>query len=507
MVEQDGQTRLVLVPPHGDITLAPEVPAGWTAVDIGRAFVQRTLQPDYLRGLADTLKRAESPMSATELERLLLLLAATVLLPAAGDLHSYLRAAGAALRGLAGPEHNARLDLDDLHLAQGTTERLADVLHAAQGLAPYQPDLDAALEQCRGAAGVCIWLERDQQLPAALALAAALHPQQPLEIGGSYAQSHQAVLRQAPALHRASFTPAALTWRVVGPPGWPLNSSTLHWQSDADFAPAPWAGYVPLEALLKPERLVERGCRVAVVSFCALSPHYVGRDGVELPAADVDYGARRLRADGVRIVAEWWIGAPGIDAAALARTLQVAIERPFFDWLAGVRLFHWSLQQPPATHWGAVDVKLVAPPPEHDLARSRPFMAAATLLPDAAGLEATALALQLARQAPFSPGRVAAAYVVPPQEPTAPPTGVQLSPDCAVVQLPAALDGIGGPTWYAANLRWGSVIALHPYVAQSLAKLQTAVPLDQALPLVPAAQRQRLGQQLIDKHILRGTGA
>jgi len=162
--------KLVVVPPYQDPTLEWVEGPGERVLDVSRGFVRRLLSPVSLTQEAEKLA-AETP-TPERLRALLQLRATALLLGTPGDAHRALRAAGAALAGVSGPPSPVRLRLDDLELAQGTTESSADVLHAvASGPAPYQPELDAAAEQMRAAGAARLVLVRDQQLPAAVWLA------------------------------------------------------------------------------------------------------------------------------------------------------------------------------------------------------------------------------------------------------------------------------------------------------------------------------------------------
>jgi hypothetical protein len=298
---------------------------------------------------------------------------------------------------------------------------------------------------------------------------------------------------------------------------------------------APWGGHVLAVSLLHAEALIESGCRVAVVGFCAVREGFmVDPLGARMNVQDLVRCARRLRDAGVRLVAEWWVGAPGVDEAVLEETLVALDTEPLFDHVAGARPFHWPLEHRGIERpFQRLALEPQRPPPDRDLARSRPFEAPNTIptarLPEVLG----ALSTRLMQRAPLNPGRVAAACLrgptasqpggapegsqgstasLPTGEPVPPgsaaPTAgtehlpIRLDDDCALVQLPASLDGAPKPTWYAANLRTGTVLAMDARLAPKLAGLDHPVPAADALGAVPEAQRRKLVDTLVAKTVL-----
>lgn len=262
-----------------------------------------------------------------------------------------------------------------------------------------------------------------------------------------------------------------------------------------------WGGAVSSRELARPESLVATGCRVAVVGFCALGDEVLDAEGHLWPREEYVSAVERLRSAGVRVVAEWWVGAPGVAASELEGTAAHLERASPFDWLAGLRTFHWPRLRP-SGRFGHVDVQVGAAAPEKDLARNPPFSAPGTLA--AAELPALTerLARGLMRRAPLSPGRVAQGYAVSPSRPPEKGNRVRRDPDCALVELPAALDGKPGPTWYAANLRTGTVLALDVRLVPGLRALEGTASVAEALPKVSEAQRARVLQMLVDKGLL-----
>ncbi|WP_164018283.1 hypothetical protein [Pyxidicoccus trucidator] len=557
--------KLLVLPPHRDVTLVPEAPEGWHVVDVARDFCRRVVSDGAMADAVDA--RVTAPATPQSMRELLLLRAAGAL-SGRGDLHgpTRLRALGAVLTALSGPPSGVRLRLDDLELEAGTTERSSDVLRTAGQPAPYAEDLARAAERFTKAERVRLWLERDQQLPSAAWLARACPPEVPLEVTGPFAVAHKKVLARLPMFQRAEFLDAVppLRWRVAPlagesgpeslvwipealdlwvstpPPdderGWatlgevpePVDVRALTTgqvlgvctpeQVRVFTGGAPWGGHVGLLSLAHADALVESGCRVAVVGFCA-----VREDGVQEPSghwrrrAELARGAERLRAAGVRIVAEWWVGAPGVDAAALELTLAALEAEPLFDHVAGVRPFHWPLARSEAARgfcWSPVQVR--APAEDRDLARSTPFDAPATLSGFQLQETLTALSTRLMQRVPLNPGRVAAACL---RGPTAPlPTGasqqvdersaapdnppIRLDDDCALVHLPASLDGAAKSSWYAANLRTGTVLAMDARLAPKLSGLDRPALPAEVLGAVPEAQRRKLVDTLVGKSVL-----
>ncbi|HLM44809.1 MAG TPA: hypothetical protein VK458_13130, partial [Myxococcaceae bacterium] len=189
--------KLLVLPPHRDVTCVPDAPEGWHVVDAARAFCQRVLAPETLARAVEA--REIAPATPQTMRELLLLRAALSLLKRGGeDAHRPLRALGAVLTALSGPPSGVRLRLDDIELDGGTTERSADVLRIVQHPALYDEDLARAAGSFPGAERVRLWLEKDVQLPAAVALAAACPASVPLEVAGPFASTHRAVLATLP---------------------------------------------------------------------------------------------------------------------------------------------------------------------------------------------------------------------------------------------------------------------------------------------------------------------
>ncbi|QRK05480.1 hypothetical protein JQX13_35710 [Archangium violaceum] len=496
--------RLLVLLPHRDVTCVPDAPEGWRVLDVARAFCQRVMAPETLARAVETRERG--PATPETMRELLLLRAALVLgKRGRADPLRPLRALGAVLTALSGPPSGVRLRLDDIELEGGTTERSADVLRIVQRPALYDEDLSRTVEHLPGAERVRLWLERDLQLPAAVALAAACPASVPLEVAGPFAAMHRAVLAALPIFQRASFPEdvAPLRWRVAALDA--ADPEPLTWVPENVRPPVdggPWAGHVPQGALLDPESLVTSGCRTAVVGFCSMDEGgVVGSDGVRVPLESLVASVERLRSGGARVVAEWWVGAPGVDEAAHERTFALLGQRPVFDWVSGVRPFHWTRGRP-GEDFAGVPVRFLAPPEDRDLARTVPFEAQGTVpharLPELL----TSLAGRLLQRAPLSPGRVAWASIHPPSPGAPGGDRVRLDGDCALVQLPATLDGVVKPSWYAANLRTGGVLAMDARLAPMVAGAEHPVTVGELFATLPEVQRGKVDAALVGRAVL-----
>jgi hypothetical protein len=379
------------------------------------------------------------------------------------------------------------------------------VLRVVQRPALYDEDLARAAEQLAGAERVRLWLEKDLQLPAAVALATACPASVPLEVAGPFASTHRAVLATLPPFQRASFPEdvAPLRWRLAALDA--AEPERLIWVPEGARPPVeggPWAGHVALEALLDAEALVTSGCRKAVVGFCAVDEDGVlGIDGKRLSRKTLATAVVRLRSKGLRVVAEWWVGAPGVDEAAHERTFTLLGEHPLFDWVSGVRQFHWTRGRI-GEDFAGTPVRFLAPPEDRNLSRTVPFEAPGTVPHGRLGELLGSLAGRLLQRAPLSPGRVAWASLFPP-EPVAPGGDrVRLDGDCALVQLPATLEGVAKPSWYAANLRTGGVLAMDARLAPLVVGAERPVPAGELFTSLPEAQRFKVEAALVGRAVL-----
>ncbi|AGC46298.1 hypothetical protein MYSTI_05010 [Myxococcus stipitatus DSM 14675] len=512
-----------VLPPHRDVTLVPETPEGWQPLDLARGLTRRVFAAEAIE--AEAQAREGAPPTPRSMRELLLLRVAQGL-RARGPL-AELRALGAVLTALSSPSHGVRLRLDDVELETGTTERSADVERAATLSTPYAPEVATFAARVAGAERVRLWLERDLQLPAAVALAQVCPAEVALEVAGPFAETHRDALARMPSFQRATFPEHVppLRWRVVPLEAEPSREAIV-WLSDARrleareaslleraralTGGARWAGHVSLNSLATPDVLVESGCHTAVVEFCAITPeHVVDIDHQRIPRALLHRGFERLQVAGVRVVAEWWVGAPGMDASVLDSTAAALEDETssFFDALAGVRPFHLSVERLARNSevvrgWGVPGT----PPVDRDLRRSVPIERPGTI--SAAQLQEvlTSLAGRLSSRAPLSPGRVAGAFLaLHSRWERGPATHLRLDSDCAVVRLPASLEGGSTPSWYAANLRTGVVLAMDARMAPELSRRTEPAPLAEVLSMVPEARRAKWAETLVSKSILERT--
>ena len=117
---------------------------------------------------------------------------------------------------------------------------------------PFAPEIEAATAASCGAERVVVWVERDQQLPAAVMLverllAAGCRP----EVAGPFAAAHRRTLGSRPPLSSARPADEPVVERsLVGLPG-EARRPPLAWRA-APGDPVPdgeWAGHVSLREL------------------------------------------------------------------------------------------------------------------------------------------------------------------------------------------------------------------------------------------------------------------
>lgn len=500
--------KVLLVLPHRDVTLRPSVSPPWSVVDLSRAFCERVLRGPLTD--AEAVNAGTANVSPEVAKALLLERVSSSLIArdALASLHGGLRVLGARLMAASAEPSAVRLRLDDLDLARGTTERTGDVQLAAAGPLPFEPELAAGLEAVADAEEVCLHLERDQQLPAAVWVASRLRAAQSLSLTGAFARVHVGSLKKLEVFSRATLrTHVHESDRLCAPPGIAGPVPDWRWYGEpyrGAGGGGPWAGILAPEALRDPHATAQAGCRMGVLQFCAVRDDGVlTADGQVLPHAVVERTRSVFRELGTALLGEWWVGAPGVDEAAHEATLSRLSQSPF-DRIVGVRRFHWS-GQVQGTSFGGVPVQLGSAPADRDLARSVPFVAPGTLeeAQVSAGLERCALAVLKAGQG--APGRIAGAYVVAEPEGRGTP-GVALDPDCAVVELPVSLTGVRGSAWYAAQLKTGAILGLDGRIGPLLAAMVEPTPRARVLPALPDAQRGKIVSALLLKGVLREVG-
>lgn len=498
--------KLLFVPPHHDFSLSPAAPAGFEVRSLHRDYLARALHGSALKSRIEGLEGAGVKSVADAQALLRLKVAALGLLAHRTSTHAWLRSASAALLGLTAPPCPVALRIDDLELSNGlTTERLADVLASVKGPLPFEAELSAATEESAHAEVVRFWLEKDQQLPALLRILARLPEGVCVELAGPFAHAHRAVLSRLPTLARARFVEDDVSFGVG-----PLSDGTrgLRWQPDHGGRPppdAPWAGYLSAGALLDAPPEADRA-RAVVVQFCALEEQTILTfEGDRYPRHRLLAAVQRRRGLGLSTFGEWVVGAPGQDVASHEQTARALESSGVFDWVVGIRPFHWRIQREGSTFDGRA-VRLGAPEEGRDLARSLPVLAPEVLGHEALAKLIAALAPRLSQLSPLAPGRVALGYL---EAPTPPQTGgarVRRDVDCQVVQLPCRLDLAPRESFYAVNLRTGATLALDARLAPVLGRLDAPATPGEALAVVPADQREKLCRALLDKGVLEATG-
>ncbi|MBB6470721.1 hypothetical protein [Sphaerisporangium rubeum] len=473
----------VVVPPLADVTLVTQA-EGHRVLDPGRRFAARLLAADAT---------ATGPHDSGELVvRLRAGLAG--LADPAGPLGRLRAAAVLVAAAVHQADAAVEITLDDLELRDGTTEDSAAALRASLGAAPYDPEVDEAVAEAESAGGdVWLVLDRDQQLPAALAMAARLTT--PPLVTGRFARAYWPVLSGLPPLRQARLAepPAPLRYRVTGLP--PADGPGPYWRERAGdpVPPGPWAGRAGLaRTVADPDALIASGCTTVVLGICAADHEVVGRGGGRVPMERLRAAVDRLRAAGVTVLAELWLGAPGIGAgrARTAVATLTAADGPV-DRLVGLRPFDWPVHWT-GLHWAGTPVEVT--PAAGDLARHHRFDAEGTLPP--AGVQALIAEIgpTLASTGTLIPARVAAAYLAEDPRAAGAP-GIALAPDTVLVAGPA-------PEWYAVDLRQGRVIRLDPRVATRLRTTRHPVPEADALPGVSPASRTRILDTLVGNGLL-----
>ncbi|MFB6614202.1 hypothetical protein ACFCV9_08300 [Streptomyces sp. NPDC056367] len=483
-------THLIVLP-HGDPTLRYEAPGHRTA-ELHRAAVDRltsAAQRQWLRGVLRTEAEAAAGSGTGDLA---LLEAADRFLsepPRAPDVDGTGVPDGAAtsrllavdvVLTLAGPRAGwpVTLRLDDLELVHGTTQSTADVARAAAaGGTPFVPELLQARALLDDGPAV-LFVDRDQQLPALFALVAQ-GPARPLFLDGPFARRHWPVLRRhlppgsglrrTHALARAEGRPEAwLTRPDDGPWADQLTGAELAALAAGAAAPA--------------------GCAAAVVTLAAATAEGVlTADGTALSAGQLASAVRQLAGAAVRVLAELWLGAPGVDETQLRATAAwlAAADLPW--QVAGCRPFHLPGPRRPGADgpdgpehdrrqgeptWAGHPAPVRPAPPELDLPRG-------ALLdgPTRTELLPELLAVLAARHTPV-PGRVAGAYLA---EPGTPEPEDRLVPGATVVML--------GAHTVLADLRTRRTYALDPRLGGRLARLGPGQPVSAVLPQGRALER------------------
>jgi hypothetical protein len=322
----------VVVLPHADPSIRLAV-HGRPVLDLHQDAVARLTGPE--RRAALLAERPDDP----------LLRAANLVLSTSDiDQPAGLHAAGVLL--LLGDPHDewsVRLRLDDLELVHGSTESSADAVRAAEGL-PFGPEIDVACEAVRD--GGVLWLDRDQQLPAMIAMVRRLA--RAVDVAGPFADRHWLGLRRL-LPPESCLVPLRAHWETADGVVWLNRIGSV------------WADEVRLD------EETTGGCRAAILQVAtADDTHVRTADGSWWPWPEFGSHVERLRADGTEVLVEFWCLAPGETAVSCVRTAEQLVGAGLPWRIVGARPFH--LQPADADQWGANLVRST-----EDLARSAAY--------------------------------------------------------------------------------------------------------------------------------------
>ncbi len=382
--------ELLVVPPFTDFTTEFLPPPGAELLDLGARLVERLARPAHLRAAAE--RHSDGPHAALARRA-----AAAVLERETYD-DTRLRAVGTALRLADDPA--VRLGLDDLELAEGSTQSSRDVLGAADRCELFRPEIELAVATARGRR-VHVAVDGDRQLPAAFALVKALGAER-VTLCGRLVAEQVAALRRVPALAGAGW----LSWspeRVIRPRWCAGHAAPVRWVTGHDQPPAsgPWAGRLDAaRAAAFPPDVLARclGLTITVtrIDFLAAA---TGLNGLTV-------NLRRLLAavpPRTPVACELAVGAPGIAAGAVVESLELLADRPGGVRVAGVRPYRMGIR----TVWAGHSVRF-PPRAGDDLARWVEFDAPETMR----SWEVTStIAAWLGRLPGLPPGRLAACTV------------------------------------------------------------------------------------------------
>lgn len=354
---------LVVVLPHVDPSMRLVV-GGCRVLNLHGVAVERLTGPERRSVLAAVVP---------SVHRTLLEAADVVLSSPDRDCPAeWLAAAGVVLL-LGDPrrEWSVRLRWDDLELVAGSTERSRDVV-AAAGAQPFEDEVARACDEMRGRSAV-VWVDRDQQLPAVVALARRLAG--PMAVSGPFAARHWAVLRGL-LPSGSELVPLAGTWTTRDP----ATGQELGWMVRPRGEHLHWVDEVAGQELTAVDEL-PNGCRAAIVAIATADQRGVRTaDGHRWEWADISAAVRRLCARGAEVLVELWCPAPGETAQSCLRSAEhLAAAR--VPWrIAGCRPFHlrpdsieWDVQVEP----GLGDLARAASYPKADLTSTLPDIVAA----------------------------------------------------------------------------------------------------------------------------------
>ncbi|MFB4280118.1 hypothetical protein ACBJ59_32840 [Nonomuraea sp. MTCD27] len=470
--------ELLVIPPFTDFTTEVVPPAGVEVVDLGARLVERLAEPARLRAAAEGLP--DGPLTA-----LFGRAAAAILEREAYD-DAHLRAVGTALR-LAG-DPAVRLSIDDLELAEGSTQSSRDVLGAAARCRLFRPEVEIALEAARGRR-VHVVVDGEQQLPAAFALVKALGAER-VTLCGRLVAEQVAALRRVPELAGVEW----LDWspdRVIRRCWTAGHDAAVRWVTGADRPPVsgPWAGWLDAvrAGAFSREALARcRGLTITVtrIDFLAAA---TGLNGVTV-------NLRRLLAAipaEVPVTCELAVGAPGMAAGVVGESLELLADGPGGVRPAGLRPYRMGIR----TVWAGQSVRF-PPRAGNDLARWIEFDAPETMR----AREVTAMIRGWLDRLPgLPPGRLAACSVAG----QALPVPACAWDPCAEVVAGAGPDG-RGPGTFAVSLRSGRSFRLHQGLVSPVARLAADDP--HALDGLTDGARERLTAELAEAGVLRGRG-
>lgn len=552
---------LYVVLPWADPSVTWVSPKGGDVLDANRRFAARVLSKDVFAAAAAASRAQLSADSKPEaLWRQVRWELALQTFGASPTSHRRLRALASGIESLASAEAPLRLQLDDLTLRSGTTQSFADTWAISAEPLPFEAELDAAVTAVGTAGDVVFWLERDQQLPAVLRLMRKLGETRPLTLAGRFAATHESALL---AVAKAK----GWTWRVTKDraleafvSGIPVNASSamgveaaalregsssklepssgLKPKSGAEASlPSPrevsdapggrtpgaatgphtlwldggdapslepsrrWSGVVMLEGLMrgpptgKPETVV--------VPFTRWTESVLGPGGQPFARADVEAMMARWREAGARVVGEWWVGAPGVDAPAHHATAEAILTRTPFDAIAGLRPFHWTIDRDVGSYDGGGAASLGPPKEGWEFARSRPVLSPPSIHGEAFAALLQELHQRISPLEPRYPARLAQAYVSKRDVP--PPHGewLALDADTAIFELPASLQGKPGACWTVANAVSGSIGQLDATIANLLVRARTPHRREELVSDLPPGKGEPLVSKLVERKFLR----
>ncbi|TYB43972.1 hypothetical protein [Actinomadura chibensis] len=458
---------LLVVPALTDFTTEVVAPPDTEVLDLNARMAARLADPVPLRDRAGRLAGSEALFAraaAARLER--------------GGGAGRLRALGIALRLADDPA--VRLTLDDLELAEGTTQSSRDVLDAASACRLFDPELDAA-ERAAGAGRVRVLVDADQALPAAFRLVRRLGPDRST-LCGRFVAAHAEALRRIPELRGAelrAWSPDRVVrpLETAEPPG---ARERAAWVTGTGTPPpaGPWAGWLDADrAAALPRDVLDRcrGLTVTVTRFGSPASA-TGMDGAEVDLRPVLNALPAAAPVSFELV----VGAPGMDEPVVDRSVAALTAGDGGHRLAGLRPYRMEC----GSAW-AGGVRRLGPDPSHDLARWVRFEAPRTLAPARARELVTAWLDRLAPHADLHPGRLAACVLTGPAA-GAPRADLRWDDSAEIVTGP---DGA-----HLVNLRWGRAFRLHPRLVPVVRRLAAREP--GALDALSGESRARLMKHL-----------